>query len=177
MTKPNPQLVLDTAHSKEQIVKKVEQYLQSCNLKIVSHDFGRPWGSFFVIDETQALLFGTLFFPHLKISKLINQGRLSPKILVVEPHKRLSWQYHHRRSEHWRIIHGTIGVATSQTDAESKWIDRKIPGDIVYLHEGERHRLIGLEEWGVVAEIWQHSQPQHLSNEDDIIRLQDDFGR
>ena len=38
-------------------------------------------------------------------------------------------------------------------------------------------RLIGLEEWGMVAEIWQHTDDAHPSAEDDIVRVQDDFGR
>ena len=45
------------------------------------------------------------------------------------------------------------------------------------LKKGERHRLIGLSEWGIIAEIWQHTDAENPSNEDDIVRLQDDFGR
>jgi hypothetical protein len=36
---------------------------------------------------------------------------------------------------------------------------------------------VGLNEWGVLAEIWQHINPAHPSDEDDIVRVQDDFGR
>jgi len=50
-------------------------------------------------------------------------------------------------------------------------------GDVIRLKQGERHRLIGLDEWGIVAEIWQHTNPKNPSDENDIIRLQDDFGR
>ena len=50
-------------------------------------------------------------------------------------------------------------------------------GDKIKLKQGERHRLIGLEDWGIVAEIWQHTDAARPSNEDDIVRLQDDFGR
>jgi hypothetical protein len=42
---------------------------------------------------------------------------------------------------------------------------------------GQRHRLIGLDQWGVVAEIWQHTDSENPSDESDIVRLQDDFGR
>jgi len=45
------------------------------------------------------------------------------------------------------------------------------------MDKGERHRLIRLDSWGVVAEIWQHTDKEEPSDEDDIIRLQDDFGR
>ena len=50
-------------------------------------------------------------------------------------------------------------------------------GDIIQLEQGERHRLIGLENWGIIAEIWRHTDPENPSDEDDIVRLQDDFGR
>ena len=50
-------------------------------------------------------------------------------------------------------------------------------GNFIQLDKGERHRLIGLDSWGIVAEIWQHTDPENPSDEDDIVRLQDDFGR
>jgi len=50
-------------------------------------------------------------------------------------------------------------------------------GDQIVLEQGERHRLIGLDDYCVVAEIWQHTDANHPSDEDDIIRVQDDFGR
>ena len=50
-------------------------------------------------------------------------------------------------------------------------------GDIIRLKQGERHRLMGLDNWGIVAEIWQHIDVDNPSNEDDIVRVQDDFGR
>jgi mannose-6-phosphate isomerase len=45
------------------------------------------------------------------------------------------------------------------------------------LKQGERHRLVGLEDWGVIAEIWQHTDASNPSDESDIVRVQDDFGR
>ncbi len=50
-------------------------------------------------------------------------------------------------------------------------------GDVITLKKGERHRLIGLDTWGVVAEFWQHTDAMSPSNEDDIVRLQDDYAR
>ena len=50
-------------------------------------------------------------------------------------------------------------------------------GDKIKLQKGERHRLIGLDGWGVIAEIWQHTDAENPSDEEDIVRLQDDFGR
>jgi hypothetical protein len=45
------------------------------------------------------------------------------------------------------------------------------------LKKEERHRLIGLDSWAIVAEIWQHTDIENPSNEEDIVRIQDDFGR
>jgi hypothetical protein len=52
-----------------------------------------------------------------------------------------------------------------------------ITGDCVMLKKEERHRLIGLNSWAIVAEIWQHTDIENPSNEEDIVRIQDDFGR
>ena len=101
---------------------------------------------------------------------------MSPKILVVAPQKRLSWQYHHRRAEIWRVIQGQAGVKRSDTDTEGELEILNI-GDTITLQQGERHRLIGLDSWGIVAEIWQHTDSENPSDEEDIVRLQDDFGR
>ena len=103
-------------------------------------------------------------------------GKLSPKILLVQPGKRLSWQYHHRRAEIWRVDSGKVGVVTSDTDKEGRTAELKA-GDTIRLPQGQRHRLVGLDGWGIVAEIWQHTNAALPSDEADIVRLQDDFGR
>ncbi|MEI6237897.1 MAG: phosphoheptose isomerase, partial [Candidatus Saccharibacteria bacterium] len=50
-------------------------------------------------------------------------------------------------------------------------------GELVSFDKQVRHRLIGLDGWGIVAEIWKHEDTHELSTEDDIVRLKDDFGR
>jgi mannose-6-phosphate isomerase len=52
-----------------------------------------------------------------------------------------------------------------------------LPGQEIRLAQGQRHRLQGLDAWGVLAEIWQHTNDQQPSDENDIVRVQDDFGR
>ena len=47
----------------------------------------------------------------------------------------------------------------------------------IKLKQGERHRLIGLDNFAVVSEIWQHTDPNNLSDEDDIVRISDEYGR
>jgi mannose-6-phosphate isomerase len=164
------------SQEKAAVFAEVEKFLASCKLTVVNMDATRPWGGFFVIDEGQAFEFAKLFFPDIELSTLRISGKLSPKILLVEPGRRLSWQYHHRRAEIWRVISGAAAVATSLTDveAEKKQLSE---GELVRLSQGQRHRLIGLDQWGVIAEIWQHTVANHPSDEEDIVRVQDDFGR
>ena len=76
-----------------------EEYLYSLGFIIVSKDFRRPWGGFLVIDEWQAQEFSNKFFKGLDVNTLKIGGKLSPKILIVKPGARLSWQYHNRRAE------------------------------------------------------------------------------
>jgi mannose-6-phosphate isomerase len=158
------------------VLNNVQKYLEGLGFKIVSKDFNRPWGGFFVIDENQAEKFGKEFFPGIEISSLKIGGKLSPKILMVQGNKRLSWQYHHRRAEIWKLVAGNAGVATSQTDEQGPVKKLEI-NEIIRLNQGQRHRLVGLDGWGMVSEIWQHTDAANPSDEDDIVRLQDDFGR
>lgn len=161
---------------KKSVFEQIEAELKKENFTIISQDQTRPWGGFFVLDESQAEVFASKFFPHLKMTEIQITNKLSPKILIVAPHKRLSWQYHFRRAEIWKVLAGVVGVKTSATDEEGE-IQELAPGSFIKLEKGERHRLIGLEAWGIVAEIWQHTNPENPSDEDDIVRVQDDFGR
>lgn len=162
---------------KTTVLNEVEKFLRDSGFSIVDKDFKRPWGGFFVLDEKQAEKFGAAFFPGIEIGSLkVEGGKLSPKILMVENDKRLSWQYHHRRSEIWKLAAGSAGVITSDTDEEGK-LQKLKTGEVIRLHKGLRHRLVGLDGWGMIAEIWQHTDASNPSNEDDIVRLQDDFGR
>ena len=155
---------------------EIAEILSEQKLNVVSSDFTRPWGGFFVIDENQAQEFANLYFDGLDVSDLRVSGKLSPKILLVKPEARLSWQYHHRRKETWRVVNGPVGIARSLTNEQGPF---KIfeTGNKVVMEKGERHRLIGLKNWGVVAEFWQHTDLNHPSDEEDIIRVQDDYKR
>jgi mannose-6-phosphate isomerase len=158
------------------IFSRVSEALQSNGFTIVSRDESRPWGGFFVIDEAQAQAFIRTYFPGIAAADFSGFAKLSPKILVVAPHKRLSWQYHHRRAEIWRVLEGPVGVVTSLTDEEGP-LQEYPAGDLIRLQQGQRHRLVGLDTWGVLAEIWQHTDSMYPSDEADIVRVQDDFGR
>lgn len=161
---------------KSEVFEQIQGFIDSKGFKVVAKDHQRPWGGFFVLEESQAPEFIAEFFPHLSLEDFKGFEKLSPKILVVAPEKRLSWQYHHRRAEIWKLIGGVAGVVISDTDEETELLNLQI-GDIVNLKCGERHRLVGTDGYGVVAEIWQHVDKNNPSDEDDIVRVQDDFGR
>lgn len=158
------------------LFEKVQEMLTSKGFHIDKSDAARPWGGFFVIDESQAQEFADEYFGGMDVQELRISGKLSPKILIVAPEKRLSWQYHHRRAEIWRVIQGNVGVMVSDTDEESVVSTLK-EGETIRLRQGQRHRLIGLDGFGILAEIWQHTDANNPSDEDDIVRVQDDFGR
>jgi mannose-6-phosphate isomerase len=161
---------------KENIFDAAEQRIKKKGFRITDQDRTRPWGGFFVLDEGQTQSFVQTYFNNIPGDQWDQSARLSPKILVVAPGKRLSWQYHHRRAELWKVIDGPVGIITSDTDEQGTL--RKLSTDeTVRLAQGERHRLVGLDNWAVLAEIWQHTDRQHPSDEEDIVRVEDDFGR
>jgi mannose-6-phosphate isomerase-like protein (cupin superfamily) len=162
--------------SRKEIFENVSHFLAKKGFNWTKTDETRPWGGFFVIDETLSAKFIDHFFKGIPEASQQKYGKISPKILIVEAGKRLSWQYHHRRAEVWKVIGGEAAVVISDTDAETPLQIKKV-NDIIILKQGERHRLIGTDQWGIIAEIWQHTDVNNPSNEDDIIRVQDDFGR
>jgi mannose-6-phosphate isomerase-like protein (cupin superfamily) len=171
------ELDLSGAESKEEVFARVEKYLGELSLGFTNVDSERPWGGFFVIDETQTSDFITEYFPDYDQDQIAQFGnKLSPKILVVGPGMNLSWQYHDRRAELWKTVVGPVGYKRSLTDEQGETQLLNV-GETVQFDPSERHRLMGLKEWGVVAEIWQHTDPTNPSEESDIVRLADDFGR
>lgn len=158
------------------IFDQIRQELHNNGFTIQEENLTKPWGAYFLIDESQTQQFLTKYFPTIGKNEFQPGLKLSPKILIVAPHMRLSWQYHHRRQELWRVLDQPVEVVLNNTD---KLVPGKTyqQGDIIRIKLGERHRLVGLDNWGVVAEIWTHTDPKNPSNEDDIVRVQDDFSR
>lgn len=162
---------------KTEIVAQIRAHLQAQGFTIAEIDATRPWGAFLRIINTQADAFVAAYYGDIEVPPDAQHGERSPKILLVAPHQRLSWQYHNRRAELWRATNSDVGVYVSATDVQP---DEKIilrAGEEIELECGTRHRLVGLDTWGAVAEIWIHADPQQLSDENDIVRLQDDFAR
>tara|TARA_B100000686_G_C16477694_1_gene805448 strand:- start:471 stop:809 length:339 start_codon:yes stop_codon:yes gene_type:complete len=88
------------------------------------------------------------------------------KEIYVKPNHRFSLQYHEHREEHWVIVEG-IGTIT-QGEIES--IIR--PGEYAYIPKGSIHRLHGGDEGITFIEV-----QRGICEEDDIIRIEDDYGR
>ena len=156
--------------------KYIESKVKELGFNITSKDFNRPWGGFLVIEESQSKEFIEYFFKNIDINLITKGLKLSPKILIVKPNSRLSWQYHFRRSEIWKVFEGEVAVVRSDSDHENTQ-EVFSKGSLITLKQGERHRLIGLKDYGVIAEIWQHTDVNNPSNEEDIVRVQDDYGR
>jgi mannose-6-phosphate isomerase len=65
----------------------------------------------------------------------------------------------------------------AQTDEQPDAPQSYIENEVITLPQGTRHRLVGEDDWGVIAEIWVHIDPSNPTDENDIRRIQDDFGR
>ena len=151
----------------------IREEIESLGFNVIDYDFDRPWGGFLRIDESQSQDF---IYNFISVENFNIEGKLSPKILIVKPESRLSWQYHCRRKEIWRVYKNSVGIIRSMDNNQNE-MEILREGDIIKLQTKERHRLIGLSNFGVVAEIWIHTDLDNPSNEQDIVRLQDDYFR
>jgi mannose-6-phosphate isomerase-like protein (cupin superfamily) len=172
-------LYFDDTEDFEGFIKDVEQMVAEAGYSIVEKNIDKPWGAYLRFDSNQANEFVEDFFPGLSPEDArlgIEGAELSPKLLVVKPGQRLSLQYHDRRAERWCFL--TPGAyRKSSTNEESERFEAEV-GEVVQFQKGERHRLEGrLKGYVVVAEIWQHSNPDMPSDEEDIVRLADDYSR
>ena len=107
----------------------------------------RPWGSFTILDEAE----------NYKVKRI-----------EVLPKKRLSYQRHERRAEHWMVV---AGVAKVTLDGREITVTA---GGTVDVPIGAAHRI---ENVGNDMLIFIEIQRGTYLGEDDIQRLQDDYGR
>lgn len=110
----------------------------------------------------------TAYRPWGGYTSVLNGERFQVKRLFVTPGKRLSLQKHHHRSEHWIVVRGTAEVTIG---------DRTIPlreNESVYIPQGEVHRLANPGK--ILLELIEVQTGSYLG-EDDIIRIEDEFGR
>lgn len=167
------------AIEKPEFVKEVIRQVEGAGYTIVELNIEKPWGAYLRMSSDEADRFVEEFFPGLTPEEArlgMDNAELSPKLLIVASNQRLSWQYHNRRAERWKFL-TPGGYNKSETDDEGD-VACVQPGDVVQFLRGERHRLVGVDgQYVIVAEIWQHVDASTPSNEEDIVRLADDYKR
>ncbi len=171
------QIALETSTTKDVATSSVEAYITQQGYEIVDADKERPWGAFFRIKDDQIEQFIQQYFSADPILLCeAKERKMSPKFLLVAPKAELSLQYHYRRDEEWVGLVGPVLVNTGSDASQltSKTLEEH---ERISLKQGQVHQLVGLENWGVVVEIWKHTDPNNPSNEDDIVRVHDKYGR
>lgn len=162
-----------------EIVDNIRDCIKECGYTLTEVNDGKPWGAYFRFGNKDTQRFLEEFFPGQILNDHLATGEdlgLSLKILLVSPGQGLSWQYHNRRAEVWSFL-TKGGYKRSMDDAEGELREAQ-RGDVVQFVAAERHRLVGRDDgYTIVAEIWQHSNLNELSDEDDIVRLIDDYSR
>ena len=107
----------------------------------------RPWGSYTVLEEA---------------------ATFKVKRIEVLPGKRLSYQKHSQRAEHWFVVQGTAKVTLDDNEITVR------TGESIDIPIGSAHRV---ENPGQEDLIFIEVQRGNYLGEDDIVRLQDDYGR
>jgi mannose-6-phosphate isomerase-like protein (cupin superfamily) len=170
-----PEALLHAKTPKAEIVAAVKKMVHQLGFTIVDDMSDKPWGAGYRFHDRDLPAFLAAFYADEQVEAPSGMS-LSPKILLIAPQKRLSWQYHHWRAELWKVFAGPVGTIRSDSDA-LRPVEMHTSGDLVVCACRERHRIVGLENWAIIAEIWQHTDLNHPSEEEDIVRVLDDFGR
>jgi mannose-1-phosphate guanylyltransferase/mannose-6-phosphate isomerase len=90
------------------------------------------------------------------------------KLIQIEPHKRLSLQLHHHRSEHWIVVEGKAKVTNSKGTWQVKTNESTfIPKNCIHRLENPTDKPLKIIE----------VQNGNYLGEDDIERLENDYGR
>ena len=107
----------------------------------------RPWGNYTVLEEASSF---------------------KVKRIEVLPGKRLSYQKHSQRAEHWFVVEGTAKVTLDDKEITVR------AGESIDIPIGAAHRV---ENPGDEDLIFIEVQRGNYLGEDDIVRLHDDYGR
>lgn len=113
----------------------------------MAHEGFPPWGNWFVLDDQE----------HFKVKRI-----------EVLPGKRLSYQKHFKREEHWQIVRGQARVTI---DGQDFLLGE---GECIRVARGALHRI---ENTGQVLLVFIEVQKGDYFGEDDIVRVEDDYGR
>ena len=108
----------------------------------------RPWGRYEILSDAQ----------DCKVKRI-----------TVKPEQRLSYQYHHKRSEHWVVVSGTALVVLDDVDIELG------EDDSIYIPVGAKHRIKNNSKTEDLVFI--EVQCGTYFGEDDIVRITDDYSR
>lgn len=138
---------LSDAQKVGQMVKRLKTRPETLGITEIHRTAYRPWGGY---------------------SSVLSGARFQVKRLFVKPGKKLSLQKHHHRAEHWVVVSGTAevtvdGKVTMLTENQS-----------IYLPLGCVHRLANPGK--ILLELIEVQTGSYLG-EDDIIRIEDEFGR
>ncbi len=137
-------------------------------------DEHKPWGAYYRFVGSQKQKFLDEYYSDVDIDV---PGEVNPKYLVFEPGKKLSFQYHDRRAETWKVIYGEVEAYNGPEDEVGEYKTYKT-GDVFTYDVKMRHKGGATANgWAIVAEIWQHVDADNPSDEEDIVRLADDYGR
>lgn len=144
-----PDVLMICPRELSQSVGKITDFLTEKNDERVSlhTTVHRPWGTYTTLMRSDTYLI---------------------KRLLVQPHKRLSLQYHNHRSEHWVIVNGEAEI----TNGERIMIVKE--GESTYIPKKCLHRLAN--ETDDVLEVIEVQQGELLT-EEDIVRIDDDYNR
>jgi len=144
-----PDALLVADRSRAQDVKSIVQRLKASGHESarLHRTVHRPWGTYTVLEEG----------PRFKIKRI-----------VVKPGASLSLQYHHRRSEHWVVVSGTAQIVNGEREI-TLGADQSS-----YIPAGAAHRLANP---GTVDCVMIEVQSGDYLGEDDIVRLEDNYGR
>src|SRR5437867_1301366 len=144
-----PDALLVARRGRAQDVKSVVQRLKLSSHETVRHHrtVHRPWGTFTVLEEG----------PRFKIKRI-----------VVKPGASLSLQLHHHRSEHWVVVSGTAKVVNADKETFLR------ADESTYIKVGTPHRL---SNPGAIDCVMIEVQTGDYVGEDDIVRLEDSYGR
>ncbi|WP_173088144.1 mannose-1-phosphate guanylyltransferase/mannose-6-phosphate isomerase [Devosia sp. 1635] len=129
------------------IVSQLRQQADTVHLTELHKTAYRPWGGY---------------------SSVLSGERFQVKRLFVHPGKKLSLQRHHHRSEHWIVVRGTAEVTVDDR------VSVITENQSIYLPLGATHRLANPGK--ILLELIEVQTGSYLG-EDDIIRIEDDFGR
>lgn len=108
----------------------------------------RPWGTY---------------------TNILDSDLCKVKVIVIEPQRQPSYQYHHRRAEHWVVVKGE-GSVTIDDDTFNVKLN-----DVVFVNVGQKHRIRNTSDSEDLVFI--EVQTGDYFGEDDIVRIEDDFGR